>query len=108
VNADKRIKVGVEKVQDRLALDASGLPGFYIHRGSLVEVDQLMKDKYKPTWIVEEFPGYVWPDLTNKIVESARDEKPVKKNDDSMDAMRYLIMYFDGKKTGKTRAYRYA
>ena len=108
VNADKRVSVGIEKVQDRLALDGAGLPGIYFHRGSLVEADQSLKDAYKPTWTVEEFPGYVWPDITNKPVATSKDENPLKKNDDSMDATRYMVMYFDGRGTGKTRAHRYA
>ena len=107
-NADKRIGVGIEKVQDRLAASVSGEgPGIYFLRDSLVEVDQSLIDAYRPTHTVQEFPGYVWPGVGAKI-ESAKDEKPVKKGDHGMDDTRYMVMFFDGKTVGKAKVHRYA
>jgi len=106
-NADKRIQVGLEKVQDRMQKDADGKPRIFFMRDTLVEEDPSLKDEFKPLNTVQELPGYVWQNVGNKV-ESAKDEKPVKKGDHGMDAMRYLVMYFDGKKTGKTKVHRYA
>ena len=72
-----------------------------------VQVDNLLKDSFKPLNTIQEFPGYVWQNIGNKA-ESARDEKPIKKGDHGMDGTRYGVMHFDGKKTGKTAVIRYA
>ena len=107
IKADKRVKVGIEKCEDRLKSMIDGKPKVMFMRDSLVEQDETLKDKNKPTRTTEEFPGYVWANIGDKEA-TARDERPIKKNDDGMDAFRYLVMYFDGFGPGKTKVYRYA
>ncbi|MCP5017299.1 MAG: hypothetical protein GY938_18830 [Ketobacter sp.] len=102
--ADKRISVGIEKVGERLKIAGDGKPRMFLVRDSLVEVDQSLKDAYKPTCTEQEFPGYVFP-KTNE--GKAVGEKPVKVDDHGVDDCRYMVMYLDGKRRG-ARKYKYA
>jgi len=108
INADKRIQVGVEKVQERLKLAGDGKPRIYFWRDALVEVDDELKTDYKPTSTLVEFPGYVWNKLEAGKIEQAKDERPVKVADHGMDAMRYMVMHLDGHNVGKVKVHRYA
>ena len=108
VNADKRRKVGVEKVQDRLQVQPDGKPQIFFWRNALVELDDELKTNYKPTSTVEEFAGYVWNELPTGKVESSKDEDPVKIADHGMDAMRYMVMHLDGNKAPKAKVHKYA
>ena len=107
INADKRIQVGIEKMQDRLVVQADGKPRIFFLRNSLVELDDELKTAYRPTELLGEMTGYVWESVANKA-ERAKDEHPIKKDDHAIDMTRYMIMYKDGKKTGRTKATRYA
>ncbi len=90
--ADKRISVGIEKVQERLKIQSNGKPRLFILRDSLVEVDESLKSNNRPYSTVSEFPGYVWPEIK---AQRAADEKPIKSDDHGMDAMRYMVMLVD-------------
>lgn len=105
--ADKRIQVGIEKVQERLKVQDDGRPRIMIFRNALVEEDEDLKTAYKPTSTATEFSGYVWPKVAGKLQKSA-DERPIKTSDHGMDAMRYMVMHLDGGKGGTVRAHRYA
>jgi phage terminase large subunit len=96
IAADKRVSVGIEKVQERLKIQGDGRPRLFIMRDSLVEEDPSLngEDVRRPNCTEQEFPGYVWP--TTKA-DRAADEKPVKVDDHGIDAMRYMVMYFDGR-----------
>ena len=107
VRADKRVKVGVEKVQERLAVQDDGRPRLMIFRDCTVEIDDKLEMEFLPTSTVDEMPGYVWLKVSNKI-EAAKDESPRKKDDHGMDAMRYLVMHKDGGKGGVVKVHRYA
>lgn len=91
--ADKRVSVGIEKVQERLKVQPDGKPRIFIMRDSIVEIDEEMKTNNRPYRTEDEFAGYVWP---KKKEARAADEKPVKSDDHGMDAMRYMVMRFDG------------
>lgn len=93
IAADKRISVGIEKMEERIKAAKDGKPRIFYLRDSLIEVDQRMRDQSKPTCTEEEFGGYVWP--TTKAGRAA-DERPIKTDDHGMDTDRYMIMYFDG------------
>lgn len=90
--ADNKVLIGVQKVQERLKKAADGKPRFFIVSDALVEVDQGLKDEYKPTCTEQEFPGYVYP---QKKDGRNADENPVKVDDHGMDCVRYLVMEVD-------------
>jgi len=108
INADKRISVGIEMVQERLKVQPDGLPRLFLLRDSLIEEDASLRDDEtrRPNCTEQEFPGYVWP--TTKAGRAA-DERPIKADDHGVDAMRYMVMYFDGQtQYPKPKAVKYA
>jgi phage terminase large subunit len=93
IPADKRITVGIEKVQERLKLHGDRKPRLYVLEDSLVEPDKSLVDTYKPYKIEDEFQVYTYPEgKDGKPVK----EEPVKAYDHALDALRYGVMYFDG------------
>lgn len=92
IAADKRIKVGIEKVEERLKKAGDGRPRLFILEDSLVEMDMELKEKYTPISTNEEFSAYVYPIAANgKPVK----ELPVDINNHAMDALRYAVMALD-------------
>lgn len=94
VAADKRIKVGIEKVEERLKVAGDKKARLFLCADALHERDEELKVAYRPTSTAEEFAGYTYP--------MAGDGKPVKElpidlDNHGMDAMRYAVMYVDGK-----------
>lgn len=86
--------MGIEKVEERLKAAGDGKPRLYLVDDALYERDEELKASYRPVSTAEEFPGYVYP--------LAGDGKPVKElpvdlDNHGMDAMRYAVMYVDGK-----------
>lgn len=94
VAADKRVTVGIEKVQERLKLHADGKPRLFVLRDSLIEVDKELKDKYKPYRTEDEFGVYAYAE--GKDGKPDKDE-PLKIYDHGMDSVRYAVAHFDGK-----------
>ncbi len=90
--ADKRVKVGIEKVQERLRLAGDGKPRIFLMADSLIEEDTSLHERYMPTTTAAEFPSYVW--LQPGDGRAAKEE-PVKLHDHGMDALRYATMYLD-------------
>lgn len=92
VAADKRVTVGIEKVQERLKLQGDGKPRFYVLEDSLIEVDQSLFDAHKPYRMEDEFPVYAYPEgVDGKPMK----EEPIKVYDHAMDAGRYGAMWLD-------------
>lgn len=92
IAADKRISVGIEKIEERLKKAGDGKPRIFFLRDSLVEVDQSLKDKRHPLDTVDEFASYVWPE--------AKDGRPIKEVpvdmfNHGLDETRYMVMHFD-------------
>lgn len=108
VAADKRIQVGIEKFQERLKPSGDGRPRIFFMRDSLVEVDETLKDVYQPVRTTEEFPGYIWRDMSNRREQTSKDEVPMRVADHGMDAARYMVMYLDGGGSGIVKVTRYA
>jgi phage terminase large subunit len=105
VKADKAIRPGIEAVQLRLRPDVDGRARLLFMRNSLVERDEQLSLRYRPTRTVEEFGGYAWPSLDGRArVQSRRDELPLKADDHGLDCLRYLVMYVDGKRVSKVAA----
>lgn len=81
IRANKDIIVGIQKVKNRLSLSGDGRPRLYISNNCVNTIKEL--SQY--SWQGEK-------DGANKK------ELPVKENDHAMDALRYLVMSFDGNK----------
>lgn len=93
--ADKRITVGIERVEERLQVQGDGLPRLFVFRNALVEKDTMLDMMSKPTFTWSEIAGYSWPiGADSKPLK----ETPVDLDNHGMDAMRYMVMYLDGKK----------
>lgn len=92
VAADKRIKVGIERIEERLKIAGDGRPRLYLCRDALVEADPDLQGAYRPCNTEQEFAGYIYPPGANgKPVK----ESPEDKDNHGMDALRYGVMYFD-------------
>lgn len=92
IAADKRVMVGIEKVEERLRVAGDGKPRIMFFRDALIEVDQSLADEFLPTCTLDEFGSYIWePGIDGK----PNKEQPQKLHDHGMDAMRYAVMYLD-------------
>lgn len=92
--ADKRIKVGIEAVTERLKAAGDGRPRIFFLRNALVEQDAALEAAKKPTYTYQEFAGYVWPKgADNKSMK----ELPVDMDNHGMDSTRYMVMSIDNK-----------
>lgn len=82
--ANKSVLEGIDYLDKRFAQQR-----LFIFRNSLVEVDQTLASRGRPTKWTDEIPGYVW--LGGKRSK----EGPVKKWDDGCDMARYFVMEQD-------------
>lgn len=92
IAANKDVLLGIEKVQQRLKVQADGRPRLFYLRDSLVEVDTSLQERFKPICTEQEFPGYVYPDRREGKTD---DEHPVKVDDHGMDMTRYMVAHLD-------------
>lgn len=92
IAADKRITVGIERVQERLKIQQDGRPRLFVLRDSLIEVDESLKSEYKPYRAEDEFTVYAYPE--GKDGKPQKDE-PTKLHDHAMDSIRYGVAYVD-------------
>ena len=91
IPARKDVSMGIQAVEARL-LGAGNGPRLFFFRGSLVGVDEELKESFKPTCTEEEFEVYEWSrDKNGNICK----EEPKKENDHGMDAIRYYVMHRD-------------
>lgn len=95
IAARKAIKDGIEKVQDRLAIQGDGRARLFLIQGALVKADETLMAEAKVYTAQMEFGAYVWP--VSDGGKSVKEE-PVKANDHFMDAMRYAVMQADRKR----------
>lgn len=94
IAADKSVRPGIEDVQNRLKIPGDGRSRFNVCTDALVEVDQKLKDEYKPTKSLDEVELYIW---------NADKDAPVKDNDHGMDDWRYGCRYLDRKRVPSRR-----
>jgi len=87
--AFKSVMPGIEGCKVRLKENR-----VFFMRGALVEVDRDLKEAKKPTWLIDELPGYRWSDK--------KQDTPIKEDDHACDDFRYFIAHLDG--IGKQRA----
>ena len=108
--AKKSVEDGIQAVKKRMIRsDVDGRPRIYLCLDALVEVDQELRDKKKPTCTLEEIVGYVW-DRGTVVAQAAGKppkEVPVKADDHGMDAMRYMVAQRDLKSRPRIRTITY-
>jgi phage terminase large subunit len=92
VRADNSVRAGIQDVQTRMKKAADGLPRLFIFRDALEEPDPMLVEKRAPVSLAAEIPGYIWQPPT---IGRAAKEEPVKVDDHSCDALRYLVRYID-------------
>ncbi len=93
--ANKSKSPGIQAVAARLAKAGDGRPRLFLMRDSLDERDPDLADRKLPTCLEEEMDGYIWDTKGGKKVG----EEPLKKDDHSCDALRYMVYSFDGDPT---------
>jgi len=92
VPADNDIRSGIDSCKQRLRKAKDNRPRMFFYKYALVEPDPVRIDRKQPTCCLDEIVGYEWPkDKPNQATK----EVPVKKNDHSMDTMRYVSKYMD-------------
>lgn len=100
VPATKTVSDGVQAVMQRLEVQRDGKPRLYVARTSLVDRDESLHERGLPLGFLGEVTGYVW--------ETAADgkpskDRPLKLNDHSMDAARYVVADQDLKGSFRVR-----
>lgn len=102
VAATKTVSDGIQAVAARLKVQKDGKPRIFVLRNALVERDEDLAMAGKPLGLAQEIPGYVWaPGQEGKPVK----EDPLKMDDHSCDAMRYMVAQLDVKKRARGDRY---
>lgn len=98
--ATKTVDDGLQACMRRLRVADDGLPRLQVCRTALVDRDESLADRGLPLGLIGEIPGYVW--------ETAADgkpskDRPLKLNDHSCDAMRYVVADQDLRSKARVR-----
>jgi len=99
VAAWKSVSPGIQAVQQRLKVAGDNKARIFLLEGALVEPDQELLDKKKPTCTEQEFEVYLWAKGADG---KPNKEEPVKEYDHGMDTMRYAVAYVDKLSGSKT------
>lgn len=102
--AIKDVEEGIEAVAIRLRPAADGKPRLFLMRDALVKRDLLLDDRKRPTCTEEEIESYSWDQAKSQKYGEVILEEPLKKDDHGVDAMRYMVMYFDDPKSRFAKA----
>lgn len=94
INAIKDVSRGIQAVQARLQRGHDDQPRLFLLRDALVERDGALTEERKPLCTEQELPGYIWQTTADGKPDK---EEPLKLNDHGCDALRYAVMYLDGK-----------
>ncbi len=89
--AEKNVSAGIQAVASRLKPAGDGKSRIQVFRDCLIEKDRELADTKRPTCLEDEPESYIWDTRQNM----KRGDQPVKENDHAMDALRYLVAYFD-------------
>lgn len=87
--AKKTVSDGIQAVQSRLKVQGDGRPRLFVVRGALLDRDPEMDEASLPAGLAEEVAGYVWAVRPGN--KGGLKEEPLKENDHSMDALRYVV-----------------
>jgi Phage terminase large subunit len=90
--ARKSVSDGIQAVAARLRAGDNGRPRIFFFRDALESVDKELLEASRPISTVAEFDGYVWDTSTAGLKKG---DKPLKENDDGMDATRYMVAELD-------------
>lgn len=111
IAAWKKVKPGIENMQNRLKVAGDGRPRLMVLRNAqdmapltfpLLQPDAELSTAKKPTSTAQEFGLYVWAkDVSGK----PQKEEPVKEFDHGMDCLRYGCAFVDGLSKRRGRAY---
>ena len=83
VKGNNAVVPGINAVKKRLAERT-----LFIVRDSLRERDEELVEAKRCACLADEFPSYTW--------DGSDKERPVKVDDDGLDALRYAVMHLDG------------
>lgn len=89
--ANKRVKVGIQALSERLRVQPDGKPRIFWMRNALVRTDPRLQAAHKPTQTYDEISSYVWDQ--NKTDKG--EDQPKKSDDHGIDATRYIVMHLD-------------
>lgn len=87
--AHKSVRDGIQAVQSRLKVAGDGRPRLMVFRNALLARDSEMAEASLPIGLPEEVSGYVWAVKPGN--SGGLKEQPVKENDHSLDAARYMV-----------------
>lgn len=87
--AHKTVSDGIQAFGARLKEQGDGRPRLFVFRDALLERDPEMDAAALPIGLAEEALGYVWAVKPGNA--GGLKEEPVKENDHSMDAGRYMV-----------------
>jgi phage terminase large subunit len=94
--AVKRVKDGIQAVQQRMRPAGDGKRRLYVMRGVLIERDEALAEAKKPMCLEDEIPTYVWAKTPpTSAATKAEPEEPLKVDDHGSDAMRYAVAELD-------------
>lgn len=87
--AHKGVSDGIQAFSARLKEQGDGKARLYVFRDALLDRDPEMDAASLPIGLAEEVTGYVWAVKPGN--QTGLKEEPVKANDHSMDAARYMV-----------------
>lgn len=93
IPARKAVSRGVQLVQARIRPAGDGKPRLLVFRDATLRTDPLAASDKRPRGFAAEVGGYVW--ATERGADGIPREVPLKLNDHSQDAGRYLVAYLD-------------
>lgn len=92
--ANKAVAMGIQAVTARLSNAGDGKPRLFVFRDALESRDPGLDAEKKPCGLVEEIDGYTWDVREGRPPK----EDPVKADDHSLDAARYMVVHRDAPK----------
>lgn len=90
--ADNQIAPGINAVQDRLRIDATGRPSLMFCADALIECDERLADLKQPMSTIQEFDSYVWAKTSDG---RSKDVPASRLPDHGLDQVRYACMAMD-------------
>lgn len=93
IPAKKGVSRGVQLTQARMRAAGDGKARLIVFRNALLRTDPLAATDKRPRGFAAEVGGYVW--AVERGADGIPKEVPLKLNDHSMDAGRYLVAYLD-------------
>jgi phage terminase large subunit len=100
--AKKEVLNGLEVVAKRLRKDGTGKPRLMVFRDALVTRDQELDEAKLPIGVMEEIEGYIWSPTPDGRPNK---DEPLKMNDHSVDAMRYMAAHVDLRPSPRIRSF---